>query len=50
MTLIEDNLAKHNLSLPEAVAPVANYVPFVVTGNLVIISGQVRFDVYICGL
>lgn len=29
------------LALPEPAAPVASYVPFIVTGNLVFISGQV---------
>jgi enamine deaminase RidA (YjgF/YER057c/UK114 family) len=29
------------LELPQAVAPVANYVPFVVSGKLVFVSGQV---------
>lgn len=33
-------LQEHQLELPPAVAPAANYVPFVVTGNQVIISGQ----------
>ena len=41
MLAIEDQLAALGLTLPEPVAPVANYVPFVVTGNLVIVSGQV---------
>ena len=29
------------LILPKSVAPVANYVPFVISGNLVFVSGQV---------
>lgn len=33
-------LQEHQLELPPAVAPAANYVPFVVTGNQVIVSGQ----------
>jgi len=37
---IETRLEELGLSLPEASAPVANYVPFVVSGSLVIISGQ----------
>jgi len=41
MTRIDDRLADLGLTLPEPVAPVANYVPFVVSGNLVFISGQV---------
>ncbi len=38
---IEDRLTELGITLPEPTAPVANYVPFVVTGNLVSISGQV---------
>ena len=38
---IEDRLAGHGVTLPAAPAPAANYVPFVVTGNLVHISGQI---------
>lgn len=30
-----------NLKLPEAPAPVANYVPFLISGDLLFISGQV---------
>lgn len=37
----EENLAKHGLTLPVPAAPVANYVPFVISGNLVFISGQI---------
>lgn len=38
---IEDRLAKLGLTLPDAPAPVANYVPFTIVGNLLFISGQV---------
>ncbi len=38
---IEDRLAGLGVTLPAAPAPAANYVPFVVTGNLVHISGQI---------
>ena len=41
MSRIEARLADLGIVLPEPVAPVANYVPFVVSGNLVFISGQV---------
>lgn len=34
-------LAEAGIVLPEPRAPVANYVPFVITGNLLFISGQV---------
>jgi enamine deaminase RidA (YjgF/YER057c/UK114 family) len=38
---IEAHLKELGIALPKAVAPVANYVPYVVSGNLVFISGQV---------
>jgi enamine deaminase RidA (YjgF/YER057c/UK114 family) len=44
MSNIDDRLAALGLSLPEPVAPIANYVPFVRTGALVHISGQVSLD------
>ena len=34
-------LAELGIVLPTPAAPVANYVPFVITGNLVVISGQI---------
>lgn len=37
---IEARLSELGITLPKAAAPVANYVPWVVTGNLVFISGQ----------
>ena len=40
---IDARLAELGIVLPEAPSPAANYVPFVVTGNLVFISGQVPF-------
>jgi enamine deaminase RidA (YjgF/YER057c/UK114 family) len=38
---IEARLKKLGIALPQASAPVANYVPFTVSGKLVIVSGQV---------
>lgn len=38
---IDTRLKELGIELPEPVSPVANYVPFVVTGNLVFLSGQV---------
>jgi enamine deaminase RidA (YjgF/YER057c/UK114 family) len=37
----ETRLSEMGISLPVAPAPAANYVPFVVSGNLVHISGQI---------
>jgi enamine deaminase RidA (YjgF/YER057c/UK114 family) len=44
MSDIEVRLSALGISLPAPVAPVANYVPFVRTGNLIHISGQVSLD------
>ena len=41
MSQIDDRLAALGIALPEPVAPVANYVPFVKSGREVFISGQV---------
>ena len=41
---IDARLAELGIALPDAPAPAANYVPFVVTGSLVFISGQVPFQ------
>ena len=38
---IDARLAELDLTLPEARAPAANYVPFVRTGNLLYVSGQI---------
>ncbi|MCK0150280.1 RidA family protein [Marivita sp. S6314] len=37
---IDARLADLGLSLPDAPAPAANYVPYVVTGNQIYVSGQ----------
>ena len=41
MTQIETRLAELGVTLPQAPAPAANYVPFVTVGALVHISGQI---------
>lgn len=41
---IERRLAELGLSLPEAPAPAANYVPYVQSGNLIFVSGQISSD------
>ena len=37
---IEKKLTDLGIVLPKPVAPVANYVPFVRTGNFMVVSGQ----------
>lgn len=41
---IEKRLSDMGLSLPDAPAPAANYVPYVIVGKMVYISGQVSMD------
>ena len=41
---IERRLEELGITLPESAAPAGNYVPFVVTGNLVFISGQISIQ------
>ncbi len=38
---VAEKLKELGIELPEPVAPVANYVPYVISGNLLFISGQV---------
>ncbi|MBA5726126.1 MULTISPECIES: RidA family protein [Bombella] len=40
MSTPESRLAELNIELPVAAAPVANYLPVVRTGNLLVVSGQ----------
>jgi enamine deaminase RidA (YjgF/YER057c/UK114 family) len=44
MSTVAARLAALNVVLPTPTAPVANYVPFVRSGNLIHISGQVSVD------
>jgi enamine deaminase RidA (YjgF/YER057c/UK114 family) len=41
---VEQKLANQGIILPTPAAPVANYVPFVRTGNLLTVSGQICYD------
>ena len=38
---IDARLKELGIELPQATAPVANYVPYTIAGNLVVVSGQV---------
>jgi enamine deaminase RidA (YjgF/YER057c/UK114 family) len=44
MGKIESRLAELGIVLPKPTTPAANYVPYVITGKIVVISGQVTFD------
>jgi len=44
MSSIESRLAALGITLPQAAAPVASYVPVVVHGGLAHVSGQLPFD------
>lgn len=41
---IDARLEELGVRLPEAAAPAGNYVPYVITGNLVFISGQISIQ------
>jgi enamine deaminase RidA (YjgF/YER057c/UK114 family) len=41
---IESRLAENGIQLPEAAAPAANYVPYIVSDRLVFVSGQVTME------
>jgi enamine deaminase RidA (YjgF/YER057c/UK114 family) len=43
MGAVDRRLQELGVALPAAAAPVANYVPYVRTGNLVVVSGQICF-------
>ena len=41
---IDARLAELGITLPAAPSPIANYVPWVVSGDLVFVSGQITFE------
>jgi enamine deaminase RidA (YjgF/YER057c/UK114 family) len=41
---IESRLAARNITLPEAAAPAANYLPYVISGSQLFISGQLPME------
>lgn len=41
---IDATLVAKGITLPDAPAPAANYVPFVQSGNLIFVSGQISAD------
>lgn len=44
MSAVETRLAELGLTLPDVPAPAANYVPYVRSGNLLHVSGQISQD------
>ena len=38
---IESRLQELGIELPEAAAPAANYIPYVVSGKLIFVAGQI---------
>ena len=43
--LIEKKLSGLGVTLPTPASPIANYVPFVRSGNILVVSGQVCFGI-----
>ena len=44
MNEIDKKLETLGITIPEAPSPAANYIPYVISGNLVFIAGQVPFE------
>jgi enamine deaminase RidA (YjgF/YER057c/UK114 family) len=42
--VIDERLKAHSITLPAPAAAAANYVPFVIEGDLLIVSGQLPFE------
>jgi len=42
--MIETRLKELGINLPQAAAPAANYVPYVISGNTVYVSGQITLE------
>ena len=51
MSAVEARLAELGVTLPDAPAPAANYVPYVISANMVYVSGQISMadGQLICG-
>ena len=43
MSMIASRIKELGIELPNAASPAANYIPFVLSGNQVVISGQIPF-------
>ncbi|OCW56591.1 RidA family protein [Hoeflea olei] len=41
---VESRLSARNITLPQAAAPAANYVPYVISGSLLYVSGQLPME------
>lgn len=44
MSIIEDRLTGLGINLPAPPVPVASYVPYTISGNLVFVSGQIPIE------
>lgn len=44
MSVIEAKLSELGVALPDVAAPAANYVPYVVVGDMVYVSGQISMN------
>ena len=44
MSNLDAKLTEMGLTLPDAPAPAANYIPYVISGSLIFVSGQISID------